>query len=220
LTVSATDIAKFESIDIRLGATPLLSASTDIFSGGKIQGDAILPSRWSGSALTPAGSGRAVRKAPSAIVLPGRIRIRFRLPPAGAPGGDPLLSAGRTGAADSVYLRGVGKGRYVLGLDHWGVGSVESAPLAISPGDTHTLVIEMGSLFTAQQIPPTTLRLVLDRQVVLSAEMSLYRVVPGEIVVGRNPLGMSTSQPEFRGEIISVRTLQPPPILTGPGPSN
>jgi hypothetical protein len=44
----------------------------------------------------------------------------------------------------------------------------------------------------------------------MAARVPLYPVAIGEVAVGRNPLGMSTSVDQFRGEIISVRTHQPP----------
>jgi hypothetical protein len=46
----------------------------------------------------------------------------------------------------------------------------------------------------------------LDERVVLDTKLSLFPTKPEEIVYGRNPLGMSTSSPEFRGEIVSIRT--------------
>jgi hypothetical protein len=117
-----------------------------------------------------------------------------------------LLSAGRAGAADSIFLRGDGQGRYVLGLDHWGLGAVESKPVALAPDQVHTLVVELASLAKQGELPSGRARFLLDGQVVLDVAQALYPVEPKEIVFGLNPHGMSTSNAAFRGEIVSVRT--------------
>ena len=155
------------------------------------------------SPLPGAAEGPGAAEAPR---LPGRVRIRFLLPAGGYVGSDPLFSAGRTGAADSIFMRGLGNGRYVLGLDHWSVGSTESQPVMLAAGEVHTLVLELGSLAGAGEFPPDHVRLILDERVVLDTKLSLFPTKPEEIVYGRNPLGMSTSSPEFRGEIVSIRT--------------
>jgi hypothetical protein len=67
-------------------------------------------------------------------------------------------------------------------------------------------VLELRSLAGAGEFPPDHVRLILDERVVLDTKLSLFPTKPEEIVYGRNPLGMSTSSPEFRGEIVSIRT--------------
>jgi hypothetical protein len=124
-------------------------------------------------------------------------------------GSAPLLSAGHAGAADSIYLRGTGEDRYVVGLDHWSVGATESAPVKLAPGEPHTLVVEMGSLFSGEEVPKDRVRLWLDGQLAMDAKIPLFPVKTNEVIFGRNPLGMSTSNAAFRGEIISVRPQQP-----------
>jgi hypothetical protein len=205
----ASDTVKYESLEVSCGSFALLAAATDIFSTGPVNAGAILPPSWSGSALAPSNSAAA--PAPPLPALPGRVRIRFRLPPDGRTSGDPLLSAGKAGAADSIYLRQVGEGSYVLGLDHWASPAHETAPLKLDSANAHTVVIELGSLFSPGVIPRDAVRLILDGRIVMAARVPLYPVAIGEVAVGRNPLGMSTSVDQFRGEIISVRTHQPPP---------
>lgn len=192
-------------LEVESSGRALIAHKTTFFAGAPVQGRGRLPAAWSGSALG--------RKPPVQVVeaprLPGRVRIRFLLPAGGYVGSDPLFSAGQTGAADSIFLRGLGNDRYVLGLDHWSVGSTESPPITLASGEVHTLVLELGSLAGAGEFPANQARLILDGRVVLDAKLSLFPTKPEEIVYGRNPLGMSTSNAVFRGEIVSIRAHEP-----------
>jgi hypothetical protein len=160
---------------------------------------ALAPNTWRGSALT----AEPVATAPA---LPGRVQLRIVLPPGGLVGGDPLLSAGPAGQADSVYLKGLGANRYVLGVDHWGYGAVESKPVTLAPEELHTVVIELGSLASGTVGPRDRARLRVNGVLVLDAVQALYPVKPEEIIYGANPHGMSTSGATFRGGLVAVRT--------------
>ena len=191
-------------LEVDQGGQRVLSALTYYFAEGAAPGWAFDGRNWTGldhagEAEPPAGKNE----------LPGRIVIRFALPEGGLSGSDPLLSAGMMGAADGFYLRSAGNGRYVLGLDHWGYGTVESAPVALAPGTVQTLTIELGSLFPPGQVAADLVRLRLNGTVVLDTHYALHPVTAGQVVVGRNPLGLSTAGPVFRGAIYSVRTNQP-----------
>ncbi|HEX3729660.1 MAG TPA: hypothetical protein VHV47_07635 [Opitutaceae bacterium] len=200
------DVLDEDEIELRIGGASLLSAATDLFSQGGVRADVLQPDRWSGSGQSGAAARPEFVNLPPE--LPGRIRIRFRLPSAFA-GGQPLLEAGRQAKADSLFLRHLPDGNYQLAMDHWGVGEHASEPLALTVGQTHMLVVEMGSLFAGGSFPRDRVRLTLDGKVVLDFRADLYPVQPGEVWIGRNPLGMSTSDTVFRGALISVRTRQP-----------
>lgn len=178
------------------------ACKSDFFAKREIQAWGINPGDW--KAVSPAQSGEW--KAAGELRLPGRVQLRFLLPPGGFTGADPLISVGRAGMADSVFLKGVGGGRYTLGVDHWGLGATETAPFELKPGDVQTLVIELGSLDPEGGLPRDRVKLILGGRVVLDAAQALYPVRPEEIVFGQNPHGMSTSNAVFRGEIISVQT--------------
>jgi hypothetical protein len=126
-------------------------------------------------------------------------------------GADPLLSAGKTGAADSVYVRDVGGDNYIFGVDHWGVGSSESAPVKLPMREVHSLYIELGSLFDTGEVPKDRVRLTLNGNVILNTTLPLYPVLPEQVAIAANPLGMSTSSPKFNGNIVSVHTRMPQP---------
>jgi hypothetical protein len=170
-----------------------------------------------GSALVPASESVVKSKSKSqSNELPGRLRLRFALPQNGYVGSDPLLSVGTPGAADSIYLRGLGQGLYVLGIDHWSVGSNESTPFNLDPSAVHSLLIELGSLAAAAEFTPDHVRLILNEKVVLEVKVSLFPVKPETISYGLNPHGMSTSAAAFRGSIISVRAHEPLPSNLSP----
>ena len=200
-------------IELESGGQILISQYTTFFARGQVHARTLMPERWSGSALVPAPESIVPLKAklpPSE--LPGRLRLRFALPQTGYVGSDPLLSVGTTGAADSIYLRGLGQGRYVLGIDHWSVGSNESAPFTLDATAVHSLLIELGSLAVAGEFKPDHVRLILNEKVVLEVKIPLFPAKPETIAYGLNPHGMSTSSANFRGSIISVRTQEPLPV--------
>jgi hypothetical protein len=118
----------------------------------------------------------------------------------------PLLTAGRVGAADCVYLRRLSGGRYVIGLDHWSAGTIESAPFDLADADIHSIGIEMASLGAGGEVPDGTLRVWVDGRRVMDSRTVLYGVQPEEVFFGANPLGMSTSARVFEGDLISVHT--------------
>jgi hypothetical protein len=190
------------------GAEPLLRAPTDLWRDPPVRAEALLGADWSGGALRP-GDGAArenIAPAGAPTALPGIVRIRFRLPAHPLVTGAPLLSAGRVAAADSVYLRQRPDGRFVLGIDHWMFPATESPPFALSDDRVHTALIALGSIAGSGQLGPREVRLSIDQRLVLAREMALYPVRPGEVAIGANPLGMSTSAATFDGEIVSVRT--------------
>ena len=110
---------------------------------------------------------REARRPRSAPALPGRILLAFLTPRQGRISSSPLVEAGRVGAADSVYLRGLADGRYVVGLDHWSVGAIESAPFDLADGEIHTVGIEMASLDADGKTPGGAVRISLDGRMVM-----------------------------------------------------
>ena len=203
LTRQAKSPAGWIGLDVRGQAVS--ACKSDFFAKGKIRAWGINPRDW--KAVPPAQSGEW--KDAGEQRLPGRMQLRFLLPPGGITGADPLISVGRAGVADSVFLKGVGGGRYTLGLDHWGLGATETAPFELEPGSVQTLVIELGSLDPEGVLPRDRVRLILNGRVVMDAAQALYPVRPEEIVFGQNPHGMSTSNAVFRGEIVSIRAHEP-----------
>lgn len=190
----------------RLGwnGSELIEVATDFFAEPGVSGRALNAPAW----IAEAAPEIAVTEA-SPTELPGRIAMYFSLPADGLGQSVPLLCAGRAGRADSVYLRPVGDGTYVFGLDHWGVASFESRPVALPPAHRLKLTIEMGSLFSNGEFPADQVRLRLDGEVVLERQTALHRVQAAEVEFGRNTIGFSTSTERFPGEIYSVQRHAP-----------
>lgn len=198
----AADARGRRLLEVEQGGKTLLTALTDFFDAPAEEALAI-EGGWRGSAL---------RKAPesaNASVLPGRVRLRFEVPASGFARSQPLLLAGKAGAADSIYLRPLGSGQYVVGIDHWGYGGAESSPVALAPG-VHTVVVELATLLVggAQK----GVRVWINDALALNQpSQALHSVQPENVVFGQNPLGMSTSGEKFEGTLYSVRTDVPAP---------
>ncbi|MBI5426134.1 MAG: hypothetical protein HZA32_18835 [Opitutae bacterium] len=189
-------------LEVEQGGKIVLTALTDFFTAAPAEARA-LEGEWRGTAL------RQSAEAAHAPTLPGRVRLRFSVPEDGFLRSQPLLLAGKAGAADSVYLRPVGGGRYVAGIDHWGYGGAESAPFALPPG-VHTVVMELATLLPGGARQGVRVW-VNDALVLNEPNQALHPVQPADVVFARNPAGMSTSGEKFEGTLYSVRTDVPTP---------
>jgi hypothetical protein len=196
------------------GHATMLAVRTDYFAKGVVHAVGAFVGKWSGSAL----SREEKTATPPVLVLPGRIRIAIQLQSGRKISSSPILEAGEIGAADSLYLRSLSDGRYVIGLDHWSVGTIESEPFDLGVGFVTTLGIEMSSLEPHASAGQGVLRVSVDGHVVLERSTPLYSVKAGEIFFGSNPLGMTTSARVFEGDLVAVRIRQGDWDLTGPHP--
>lgn len=130
----------------------------------------------------------------------------------------PLVTTGRTGAGDFIYVSYVDAHHVRFGFDHWGIGGKVSAPVALDLSVPHVVEVAMGSLDPAptddrawQGVPParraeiTRRRWVrIDGRTVLQADLPCYPTKPGKITLGRNRIGGSTCTADFSGIIYSV----------------
>ncbi|HXQ82326.1 MAG TPA: hypothetical protein VN775_13495 [Opitutaceae bacterium] len=205
---------------VEIGPATVLAQRTSFFSAGPVRAEASGEGAWTGTALARAPGGGIAGPSPSAAPpgLPGRIRFSFLTPRHGRISSSPVVEAGRVGAADCVFLRRLADGRYVVGVDHWSVGAVESAPFDLADGEIHAIGLEMGSLGADGTTPEGAVRISMDGRVIMDRRTALYPVRPGEVVFGANHLGMSTSADAFEGDVISVRTHQSAVDLFSVGP--
>jgi hypothetical protein len=123
----------------------------------------------------------------------------------GGPAGvcEPLLTAGRTGAADGVFVRYFSGQEIRIGFDHWGTGGPESPPVAIDYSKPHEIELTIGAgSWEAGGSGPLSVR--LDGRDVIAGHARFHAAGAGEVVFGRNTVGLSTSVPEFSGMLISL----------------
>lgn len=188
----------------------LFSGHTDFFAEEPVATRALDGTNWTTLSRRIAGSVPERTEAPERN-LPGRIKMHLALPPEGLRQSAPLLSAGRAGRADLLFLRPTGPDTYVLGLDHWGVAAFESQPVTIPAAQKFELVVEMGSLFADGEYPRDRMRVMLDCKTVLDVQTPLHPVQGDEIQFGWNEIGFSTSSERFPGQIFSTRKRVPLP---------
>jgi len=117
---------------------------------------------------------------------------------------EPLLTTGTTGRGDGLFVHYLGDEAVSFGFDHWGVGGPVSPPVRVDFAAEHRLVLSWGALRPPEDPARRLLRLSLDGRVMLEAPVEYYPARPSEVAVGRNPIGLSTSQPAYTGDILAL----------------
>jgi hypothetical protein len=148
---------------------------------------------------------------------PVRLTVVFPVGPIGV--AQPLVVTGVPGQADLLYVRVVGEGRVVFGLESWGAQGVETAPVAVEAGRPHQITLNLGSLLPPdheawyQEHPEqahlrTQVLILLDDRVVYSGRLSSYPAHPGTVTFGVNLVGGSVVAPTFHGELRGVESVR------------
>ena len=185
--------------------TTVLAVRTNYFGSRPVAAAGPPIGEWSGTSIRFQGRQTIAVRSLQGSALPGRIRLAVLVERSRPISSSPLVEAGSRGAADSLYLRALGDQRYVVGLDHWGVGAAESVPFKLSAGQVANFDVEMSSLEAPAPGTREGVRVSIDGQTLLDREMALYPVKPGQIYFGSNPLGMTTSSKIIEGDLVSVR---------------
>ena len=126
-----------------------------------------------------------------------RLAVRF---PTNRPGrSEPLVTAGRTkgGGRGSIFHLSARDG-FGLAPDHWGEDSPESDPVPVTDGAYQILEVEFGAGGWADAADGK-IRVRLNGRSIMSESTDFYPVDPGTVIIGRNPIGFSTSDPDFTG---------------------
>ncbi len=87
-----------------------------------------------------------------------RLKLRF-FGPMPRDRADPIVSLGRSGAGDLLFIRFDGAGRYQIGHDHWGYNLALSEPQALPADGTVELTISLGPLHSPAGPPALRERL-------------------------------------------------------------
>jgi hypothetical protein len=135
----------------------------------------------------------------------GPVDLEFRMP-AGMAQAQPLVTTGKPGAGDALFIRWSGPGRIRLGYDHWGSGLVESNDIAVVPDSEHRWSIEIPSLLPPGVTPEAvfirqSLVVLLDGNLVWARRVLSNPALPSEAYVGSNGIGASTCEHDFSGGV-------------------
>jgi len=133
---------------------------------------------------------------------------------------EPLLTTGRNGACDLIYVNYTSKDHVRFGFVGTGLIGPRTEVTSIDPTKPHRLEVSMGSLYPpighplfsrldSQQASylKRNLRLVLDGILILEAPVYCNPSSPHRVELGRNSLLSGYSSTEFSGRILSAERL-------------
>ena len=154
----------------------------------------------------------------------GPLALTLRLPTARVGQSEPLVVTGRSGAGDFIYIKYLDGDLAQIGYDHWGVGGPLSEPFPVAADAPILVQVSLGAFYPegpndSYAIPADFLararavvRVQVNGRMVLNVAARPHPSGPAEIFIGLNPLGGSTCDKQFTGEIIRGQRVDP---LTG-----
>jgi hypothetical protein len=159
--------------------------------------------------------GETVRRVPMrSVAFADRVTtIELRLQPNSiAP--LPLVVTGHESAGDSLFIQPIGPESVKFGHDHWGAKGIQwGRPMPFDFGKIHEVEIvalrEGYGGFLQREI--TFIR--LDRRFALVCSRLFNPYRDDEVFLLENPIGMTSCEPIFSGEVLSVSSRAPSPGL-------
>jgi hypothetical protein len=145
---------------------------------------------------------------PSAPAAPAGYRLVLRLPFVVPGATEPLLTSGRPGAGDFIYVTYIDGTHLVVGHDKWNFGGARSRPFVVDPERDQTLEVDLGGGTPAGArgpVRPVTVR--WNGTLLFTDPLGSYPAKPGEVTVGTNLIGGSTTSSRFSGEILATEPL-------------
>jgi hypothetical protein len=117
---------------------------------------------------------------------------------------EPILSTGKSGAGDMLYMYYDQNQQLRIALDHWGTKHVTSDPITLDRADRHELVVSIGSLYPPEDSwlfkrRPELLPLKghcwvsFDGRVVLNTPVEAFPCASHEVYLGLNQIYASTA---------------------------
>jgi hypothetical protein len=132
--------------------------------------------------------------------------------PAGLQGRhQPILTSGRAGAGDFVYVVYEDAGHVRIGIDHWNGTAAISGPIAADYSAPHEIWIRSAPLLGSRSTGHQGVRVILDGRPAVASETEAYPAAP-EITVGLNRIGGSSADAEFTGVIHFAGRVNPAAI--------
>jgi hypothetical protein len=154
------------------------------------------------------------RELPKVVSAPfGTVHLIVMLPTGRTRQHEPLLTSGRTGAGDFVYIVYADETHVRIGFDHWGGASGLSDPTPVDYRVPHEFWIQTGALYpantddTAWNGTAAPLRaalkskvsVLLDGKSVLSLEVAAHPSSQDDVSIAHNKIGGSTAGADFTG---------------------
>jgi hypothetical protein len=175
-----------------------------ITTGVNVAGAPGFPARFTGQQLDLEIVPNSAR--PEAAVIQGPEHLVVTLPLGRLGRREPLLTTGRTGAGDIVYVVYDDPSHVRIGFDHWGYGGQLSEPITVDYRVPHEIWISSPTLLASadraadmRPHPASMLTVRFDGSDVLSIKVATYPAGPGEVTVASNKIGASTCDEEFTG---------------------
>ncbi len=146
--------------------------------------------------------------------LYGPVRMLLKFPPFNGARSEPLVSSGRTGVGDLVFVRYLNDHQVFFGHDNWGGGGRMGEPINIDYNANHTIEVDYGALYPDAGAPGWTgpanrdrVIVRLDGKVVLDTPAPFHPSLPDDLVVGNNAIQASSAYPTFTGSLVKFDRL-------------
>ncbi len=156
---------------------------------------------------------------------PGAIRLALRFFAIPAPGqSEPILTTGRTGAGDLLFIRFDDEGHFRIGHDHWGHALVLSEPQPFDRTRPLELTIALGSLFPPPAVttdpavdPLVSLRnrlyVAVGDRIILSQPDRFHGAAAAPWALGLNAIGANTAREMLSADVIDFSSIPAETLL-------
>jgi hypothetical protein len=199
-------------VDVRLDGRTVLHWSSSFYPSqpfetkiGENPSGLATSKRFSGTIIAHRREGLPPAEKIASLAGNGPIRITVKFPPFKGFFGEPLLSTGRPGAGDLVYVRYLAPGKVRFGLDSWSNGYVDTPDVEFDPESEHVIDIDLPSLHSDGKSSLFCLR--FDQRQLVALPAKLHPSSPSDIVVGFNATGCTAAAQLFTGPTLRAERI-------------
>ena len=156
----------------------------------------------------------------------GALRLTLRLPPFTGRRREPLLSTGRSGAGDLIFVEYLGPREIRFGHDNWGGGAVTTRSVTYDPSSPQVLEVDFPPLHRATEpgrIVRAPLALRFNGRLLWHTVRPAYTSSALDRYIGFNGVGATDVNALFNGCVASIERTAPvlarlDPVRAGQGP--
>jgi hypothetical protein len=156
----------------------------------------------------------------------GAMRLEVIFDPDRISGAQPILSSGKPGAGDQLFVEFLDKNTLRLGFDHWNFPAIYSEAIHCDMGGPHVVEVSTGSLYPpdyrssfageqAWRILRHTLYVRFDGKAAISLSADSYPSLPHSVILFHNYIGFSTAERDFTGRLLSASSVPTDEIVSG-----